>query len=154
MLRKLREVAAEIGISYPTLKQWIYQGKIRTVKTVGGHHRVPEDEFRRLTGAQQFWMLPRQSTMKAPPSARSKRVGREPQLKSKFRSKMRISGRNKLRGKVREIEYDGLLARIVLDIGHQSITAIITREASQELDLKVGDIASALIKATEVMILK
>ncbi|MGD0957171.1 MAG: excisionase family DNA-binding protein, partial [Candidatus Acidiferrales bacterium] len=37
-----REAAQVLGISYPTLKQWIYKEKIRTVKTAGGHHRVPE----------------------------------------------------------------------------------------------------------------
>ena len=39
-----REAAQVLAISYPTLKQWIYKGKIRTVKTAGGHHRVPEKE--------------------------------------------------------------------------------------------------------------
>ena len=37
-----REAANILGISYPTLKQWIYHGKIKSVKTPGGHHRVPE----------------------------------------------------------------------------------------------------------------
>ena len=40
-----REAAQVLGISYPTLKQWIYHGKLRTIKTVGGHHRVPESEI-------------------------------------------------------------------------------------------------------------
>ena len=40
-----REAAQVLGISYPTLKQWIYKGKIRTIKTAGGHHRVPEVEI-------------------------------------------------------------------------------------------------------------
>jgi excisionase family DNA binding protein len=34
-----------LGISYPTLKQWIYKNKIRTIKTAGGHHRIPEPEI-------------------------------------------------------------------------------------------------------------
>ena len=40
-----RDAAQVLGISYPTLKQWIYKGKIRTAKTAGGHHRVPEREI-------------------------------------------------------------------------------------------------------------
>ena len=36
-----REAANILGVSYPTLKQWIYRGKIKTAKTPGGHHRVP-----------------------------------------------------------------------------------------------------------------
>ena len=39
-----REAAKVLGVSYPTLKQWIYKGKIRTVKTAGGHHRIPEKQ--------------------------------------------------------------------------------------------------------------
>jgi molybdopterin-binding protein len=48
----------------------------------------------------------------------------------------------------------GLLARVALDIGGQQVTAIITRDACRDLNLKVGDTAAALIKATEVMILR
>ena len=43
-----REAANILGISYPTLKQWIYRNKLKTVKTPGGHHRVPESEIDRL----------------------------------------------------------------------------------------------------------
>ncbi len=39
------DAAKILGISYPTLKQWIYKKKLRTVKTAGGHHRIPEPEF-------------------------------------------------------------------------------------------------------------
>ena len=154
MLRKLREVATEIGISYPTLKQWIYQGKIRTVRTVGGHHRIPEDELRRLLGASGFKLVPNRRAQKVTFFRQGHRSRKQNQVVPAVPAKMRISGRNKLAGKVKEIELDGLLARVVLQIGRQPITAIITKEACMELDLKVGDVASALIKATEVMILK
>src|SRR4051812_3190958 len=40
-----REAAQVLGVSYPTLKQWIYKKKIRTIKTAGGHHRIPEREI-------------------------------------------------------------------------------------------------------------
>ena len=43
-----REAAEALGVSYPTLKQWIYRGKIKTVKTAGGHHRVPAREVERF----------------------------------------------------------------------------------------------------------
>jgi molybdopterin-binding protein len=51
-----------------------------------------------------------------------------------------------------EVTVDGLLAKVVLGIGEQRITAIITSDAVRELDLKAGESAIALIKATEVMI--
>jgi excisionase family DNA binding protein len=45
------DAARQVGISYPTIKQWIYAGKIRSVQTPGGHHRIPQSEIDRLTGA-------------------------------------------------------------------------------------------------------
>lgn len=125
------KVAAErLGISYPTLKQWIYAGKIKSIKTQGGHHRIAEPELDR------FLHLGR----------RKASTGRE-----SFR---RISGRNQLVGRVTEIKVSGLLAQVRLSIGGQSITSIITAEAASEMALKVGDTASALIKSTEVMIVR
>ncbi len=67
---------------------------------------------------------------------------------------MRASGRNKLRGIVTEVRLDGLLAQIELQVGDNHVVALITREGAEELDLKIGDTATALIKATEVMIVK
>lgn len=64
----------------------------------------------------------------------------------------RLSGRNQLLGTVSEITIEGLLAKIVLNVSGQRITAIITSEAARDLNLKAGDSAFALIKATEVMI--
>ena len=49
-LLKLTEAARLAGVSYPTLKQWLYKGKIRSVKTAGGHHRISREEIDRLTG--------------------------------------------------------------------------------------------------------
>jgi molybdopterin-binding protein len=50
------------------------------------------------------------------------------------------------------VTIDGLLAKVVLSVGNQRVTAIITSDAALELELKPGDQALALIKATEVMI--
>ena len=118
-----RQAADRLGISYPALKHWILAGRIRTVKTPGGHHRVPPEAL------EEF--LPQ--TVAHPGSAR-------------------ISGRNQLSGTVVEVTIEGLLAKVVLAIGNQRITAIITADAVRELSLKPGDQALALIKATEVMI--
>ncbi len=118
-----RQAAARIGISYPALKHWILAGRIRTVKTPGGHHRVPAealDEFLPATAAHT--------------------------------GSTRISGRNQLLGSVIEVKIEGLLAKVVLAVGNQRVTAIITADAVRELALKPGDEAVALIKATEVMI--
>src|SRR5579871_2885588 len=118
-----RQAAERLGISYPALKHWILAGRIRTVKTPGGHHRVP------LEALDEF--LPH--GVAQPGSAR-------------------ISGRNQLVGTVIEVTIEGLLAKVVLSLGTQRVTAIITSDSARDLALKPGDQALALIKATEVMI--
>jgi len=65
-----------------------------------------------------------------------------------------VSGRNKLVGKVSAIRRSAILAQVNLNVGEHKITAVITRDALEELGLKVGDTAVALIKATEVMVIK
>ena len=65
-----------------------------------------------------------------------------------------VSGRNKLVGIVSAIKRDRIIAQVNLEVGENKITAVITRDALDELGLKVGDRAVALIKATEVMVIK
>lgn len=127
-----REASRILGISYPTLKQWIYRKKLRSMKTPGGHHRIPESEIDRL--------LPKKLER-----------GDISTRRGNFR---RISGRNQLIGRVLEVKFGGLLAQVTLAIGEQHITAIITADAARELRLKPGERAAALVKATEVMILR
>ena len=127
-----REAARILGISYPTLKQWIYRGKLKTAKTPGGHHRVPESEIDRL--------IPKNLER-----------GDIEIRRGNFR---KISGRNQLIGRVTDLKYSGLLAQVALKIGDQTITAIITADAAKEMRLRVGERAAALIKSTEVMILR
>jgi excisionase family DNA binding protein len=47
-LLTVRQAAGRLGVGYSTLKQWIYQGRVRTRTTTGGHHRIPEAEVDRL----------------------------------------------------------------------------------------------------------
>jgi molybdopterin-binding protein len=127
-----RDAAKVLGVSYPTLKQWIYKKKIRTVKTAGGHHRIPEAELDKFLHVK---------SSRRPVSER----------RGNYR---RISGRNQLVGRITEIKIDGLIGQIRLSIGGQHITSIITADAIQEMRLKVGDTAAALIKSTEIMIIR
>jgi molybdopterin-binding protein len=64
------------------------------------------------------------------------------------------SGRNQLVGKIIEVKISGLLAKVVLEIEDQKITSIITSDAAREMQLRKGQTAAALIKATEVMIIR
>ena len=65
-----------------------------------------------------------------------------------------ISARNQIKGIVEEVRTEGLLAQVRLRVGDQILTAVITRDAAQDLQLERGDRATALIKSTEVMIAK
>jgi molybdopterin-binding protein len=127
-----RDAAQVLGISYPTLKQWIYKKKIHTVKTAGGHHRIPEKEVDRFL-------------------YRATEHGDVSERRTNFR---RISGRNQLVGRVTDIKIDGLIAQVALSIGGQRITSIITSDAVRELRLKKGQTVAALVKSTEVMIVR
>lgn len=131
-LYPVRDACKVLGVSYPTLKQWIYKGKIKTVKTQGGHHRVPETEIDRLLPA-----LPRN----------------EP-VQSRRRDFRRISGRNQLVGRIVDLKIEGLMAQVTLSIAGQHLTSIITADAAREMRLEKGQIASALIKSTEVMVMR
>jgi molybdopterin-binding protein len=124
-----REAARLIGISYATIKQWILTGSLKTVKTPGGHHRIAESSLKPFL---------------AKDNAKSSTESR-----ARYR---RVSGRNQLAGKIVSIRVEGLLAEVVLSFGGAHITAIITASAVQELRLKKGDAAAALIKSTDVMI--
>jgi molybdate transport system regulatory protein len=66
---------------------------------------------------------------------------------------LKISARNQLKGKVVSIEKDGITAKVKVEIKAPAvITAVITKEAVEDLGVKVGDEVSAVVKATEVMI--
>ena len=133
-LLTVRKAADRMGVGYSTFKQWIYKGTIRTVRTGGGHHRVPDSEVERLLASQG--KLPRASRRSAPTPG----------------VLVALSGRNQLRGIVDEVRIDGLLAQVRLRIGDQTLTAVITRDGVEALKLKRGHPAVAVIKATEVMI--
>src|SRR5262245_46910791 len=135
-LLTVRQAAARLGVGYSTLKQWIYQGRVRTRVTSGGHHRIPEAELERLLAPSTPPRAPKAAR------ARARAVG----------AIVALSGRNQLRGFVEEVRVEGLLAQVRLRIGDQSLTAVITRDAVEELKLRRGDDALAIVKATEVMI--
>ena len=124
-----REAARLINVSYPTIKQWILSGKLKTVQTPGGHHRIAQSALKPFVQKDR---------------AKPAQASRE-----RYR---RVSGRNQIPGKVVSVRIEGLLAEVILSTGDGKITAIITANAARELRLKRGDSAAALIKSTDVMI--
>ena len=127
----LRDAALQLGISFPTLKQWIYHRKIRSLQTAGGHHRIPQSEVDRLLFRTR---------------------GRSSEETGGVLR--RVSGRNQLVGRIESVRISGLMAEVKVSIGGQQITSIITASSAREMQLKRGQTAAALIKSTEVMILR
>ncbi len=124
-----REASRMLGISYPTIKKWILEGKLKSILTPGGHHRISQAALRPFLAKDRA----------------------RPVMESRDRYR-RVSGRNQLAGKVVSVRIEGLLAEVVLSAGDFQVTAIITANAVRELNLKKGDTAAALIKSTDVMI--
>ena len=148
-LIRARDAARRLGVSYATLKQWIYKGTLRTVQTAGGHHRVSEAELERFLARPSTGSgLSQRADGRKAPSSKVRRRKQPPTVLAA------LSGRNQLRGVVEEVRTDGLMAQVRLRIGDQSLTAIITRDAIDALRLRRGDDALAVIKSTEVMIAK
>jgi molybdopterin-binding protein len=67
---------------------------------------------------------------------------------------MTLSARNRLAGKVEEIQFGGVMAHVVVRVGENLIESVITKRSADEMKLKVGDVVSAIIKSTEVMLEK
>src|SRR6195256_6615109 len=101
-----REAARLLGGSYATIKQWILSGKLKTVQTPGGHHRLTEAALR--------------------PFLQKDNLKLAVDSRQRYR---RVSGRNQLVGKVVSIRIEGLLAEVVLSVGETHVTAIITSNA-------------------------
>src|SRR5271156_1566118 len=93
---KLRDAALQLGISFPTIKQWIYKKKIRTNRTAGGHHRIPQSEVDKLLFR-----------------TRGKTENERAQVIR------RVSGRNQLVGRIEAVRISGLMAEIEISIGGQ-----------------------------------
>ncbi len=125
-----RDAALRLGISYPAIKQWIYRGKLKAIKTPGGHYRIPEAELDALLFKAKRPDTPKRQMLRT------------------------VSGRNQLVGRIVELKIEGLLAQVRLSIGGQIITSIITADAAREMQLKKGETVAALIKSTEVMVLR
>lgn len=119
----LGEAARALGVSPDTLRRWDRQGKLRVTRDARNHRRVAAAEVERLRGSP-----PRHSTGD------------------------KLSARNRFPGVVRSIEIGDVMALVEIEAGPHLITAAVTRDSVQELELAPGVEATALVKATSVML--
>lgn len=117
------EAATALGISADTLRRWDRSGRLRTVRDERNQRRVPVSEIERLGNAPV-------------------REGTGDQL----------STRNRFAGVVRSVQVDGIMALVEIEAGPHRITSVVTRDAVEELGLAPGVPATAMVKATSVMI--
>jgi molybdopterin-binding protein len=120
----LGEAARAIGVSQDTLRRWDRAGKLHTQRDSRNRRLIPAEEVRRLSLRRR----PRHATG------------------------ARLSARNRLRGIVRSVEVDGVMALVEIEAGPFLITAAVTRDSVEELGLAEGVEATAAVKATSVMI--
>src|SRR5262245_52928015 len=114
-LLTIRAASTQLGVGYSTLKRWIHNGKVRTTRTEGGHHRVSEAEVERLA-ARQGLERRTATTKPSKPGQHAAPPIDEIELAE-------LSARNRLRGFVDEVRIDGLLAQVRLRVGDQRLTA-------------------------------
>ncbi|HXZ99620.1 MAG TPA: helix-turn-helix transcriptional regulator [Candidatus Binatia bacterium] len=119
----LGEAARAIGVSVDTLRRWDRAGKLQTRRASGNRRMVPSSEVRRLKAGPQ-----------------------------RHRTEGRLSARNRMAGRVLSVEVAGVMALVEVEAGPFLLTAAVTRDAVEDLDLRVGDEVVATVKATSMMI--
>ena len=117
------DAAHAIGVSVDTLRRWDRDGKLRTTRDERNRRRVPVSEIERLTSRPQ-----------------------------RHRSGHPVSARNRFAGVVKSVEVDGVMALVEIEAGPFLVTAAITRDSVEELGLAEGKRATAVVKATSVMV--
>jgi molybdopterin-binding protein len=119
----LGEAASALGVSVDTLRRWDRAGRIKTTRDSRNRRLVPRSEVQRLTARP-----------------------------TRHRTGTERSARNRFTGVVRSVESDGVMALVELEAGPFLVTAAITRDSVEELGLATGVSATAVVKATSVMI--
>jgi molybdopterin-binding protein len=117
------EAASELGVSPDTIRRWDRAGRIETTRDERNRRRVPRREIERLRRAPD-----------------------------RHRTGDRFSARNRFPGVIRSVEVSGVMALVEIEAGPHRITAAITRDSVEEMKLAEGVRATALVKATSVMV--
>lgn len=125
----LSEASRALGVSLDTLRRWDREGRLQTTRDARNRRRVARAEVERLA--------------ERPRRGRQEDSGGRPD---------RLSARNRMPGRVRSVEVDGVMALVELEAGPFRLVAAVTRDAVEELGLEAGVPATATVKATSVML--
>lgn len=119
----LGEAAKSLGVSPDTLRRWERAGKLKTRRDERNRRLISAGEIRRLKAVPQ-----------------------------RHRTGTELSARNRFPGTVRSVEVDGVMGLVEIQAGAFLVTAAVTRDAVEELELRQGDSVVATVKATSVMV--
>jgi len=115
-----------LGVSIETLRRWETEGRLRMERSEGGQRLIEVDEVARLL--------------------------EERRRASTDRPIVAQSARNRFPGIVTRVERDGVAAVVEVIAGPHRLVSMMTAEAVDELDLKVGDEAVCVVKSTNVIV--
>lgn len=121
----MSEAAELLGVSADTVRRWADAGRLPAVRDEHGHRVIPGVELAAFARAQ--------NTENAERTEGS-------------------SARNRLRGIVTAVSKDTVMAQVDIQAGPFRVVSLMSREAVDELDLKVGSVAVAVIKSTTVVV--
>ncbi|MGK2849366.1 MAG: TOBE domain-containing protein [Candidatus Limnocylindrales bacterium] len=123
---RVGQAAEMLQVSVETLRRWETDGRLRVERSDGGQRLIAMSEISRLLG--------------------------ERRRASVDRTIVAQSARNRFSGIVTRVERDGVAAVVEVMAGPHRLVSLMTAEAVEELDLKVGDEAVCVVKATNVMV--
>ena len=122
---RIGEAAELLGVSADTLRRWVDGGRLAAARDDHGHRVIAGEDL----------------------AAFARSLGDDPEERAR-----RSSARNRLRGIVTAVAKDGVMAQVDIQAGPYRVVSLMSREAVEELDLRVGSVAVAVIKSTTVVV--
>ena len=122
---RIGEAAELLGVSADTLRRWVDGGRLAAARDDHGHRVIAGEDL----------------------AAFARSLGDDPEERAR-----RSSARNRLRGIVTAVAKDGVMAQVDIQAGPFRVVSLMSREAVEELDLRVGSVAVAVIKSTTVVV--
>ncbi|TMQ95337.1 helix-turn-helix domain-containing protein [Actinomadura soli] len=132
---RISEAAALLGVSADTVRRWVDGGRLPASRDEHGHRLVPGAELASFVRDQARGGGA--SAGQGAPSGQGERFS---------------SARNRMRGIVTDVVRDGVMAQVEIQAGPFRVVSLMSREAADDLGLRVGVVAEAVVKSTNVIV--